>query len=262
MSADIAEKLRALARDYLEERSDRATYRRLRAELLDGLIAPGLGPRPPPAPRATPAADITQPREGAEHRLATRPREATALDPTVRPRGASPPRGAAAPKSPGPPARMGPGRIAALAALGLLVAAGVVLLILRQQRSPPPAPPPVAAAASATMSPAAGPDPIHTILQPLLDDNDWSDSSVLALNEALRKFDPARIAADRNSDWFNTAIEIVRFRLKQQQALTGAPLNPDTSPIAALAKTLGVDLPAPVGPPAGPKSSAAPRKGK
>jgi hypothetical protein len=222
---DIADTLRALARDHLEGRSSLERYRRLRAELLDGLVGASAGP----------ASDITQPREAAGPDVITRPRAALRPEPTPPPLTARP--RAAGASSPRPAKGSGP-RIPALAALGLLLAVGVTLLV-RHRLSRAVAPHPAAAAAAARSGASA--DPIHTLLLPLLNDEDWSDSSVRALNEALRKFPPARIAADRDRDWFNTAVETVRFRLKQQQALASAPLDPATSPIAALAQTLGID---------------------
>lgn len=244
MRADIADSLRALARDHLEGRSSLESYRRLRAELLDGLLALRAGP-------AAPSSDVTQPRESIEREVMTQPREAKPVEPTTGPLTPTPRTAAEGLKSARPVAKGSGGRIAALAAvgLGLLCAVGV-MLFLRQQRSRAVAPQRAAAAATATTNSVESADPIHTLLLPLLNDDDWSDSSVLALNDALRRFPPARIAADRNTDWFNTAVEIVRFRVKQQQALTSAPLTPATSPIAALAETLGVDLPSSE-PPAG-----------
>jgi hypothetical protein len=259
MRADIADTLRALAREHLEGRSSLERYRRQRAALLDGLLAPRAAP---------PASDVTQPRELPEREVLTQPRAVRPLEPTSPPAAVPPPAvppPAVPPRSPPSPARPAPRRgkagmwrAAALTALGLLLAVGVVLLI-RHQRSGAVAAHPAAAVAASTVNSTPGADPIHTLLEPLLNDDDWSDASVLALNEALRKYDPARIAADRNSDWFHTAVEIVRFRLKQQQALTDAPLSPATSPIAALAQTLGIDLPAPEEPAPATKP-AAPRK--
>ena len=54
MSADIADKLRALTRDHLEGRSSLQSYRRLRAHLLNGLVASAAGTVPDATkPRAT-----------------------------------------------------------------------------------------------------------------------------------------------------------------------------------------------------------------
>jgi hypothetical protein len=263
MSADIAERLRALVRDHVEGRYDAATYRRLRAELLDGLLSP----------HATPAAEITQSREALDRELITQPREAVARSLTSEPSAATAaeptppppamPRGAQELPKASPLAKIGRrragARVPALAALGLLVAVGATLL-LWHYRSPAVAPPPPRAA-SGVPNRAQGPDPIHTLLQPLIDDGDWSDSSVVVLNAALRKFPAAQIAAERNADWFNVALEVVRFRLKQQQALASAPLSPDTSPIAALAQTLGIELARPDEPAPAPKSPDPPGKG-
>lgn len=234
MRADIPDTLRALARDHLEGRSSLERYRRLRAELLDGLVAE----------RAGPGSDVTRPREPGGSDVMTQPRAAKRPEPMTRPVAPAPRAAASGLKSARPVTKGSGARIAAWAALGLLLAAGVVLLV-RHQRSRAVAARHAAAAAAAMTHSAKSGDPIHRLLLPLINDNDWSDSSVLALNDALRKFPPALIAADRGTDWFNTAVEIVRFRVKQQQALASAPLTPATSPIAALAQTLGIDRPSP-----------------
>jgi hypothetical protein len=261
MREDTIDRLRALARDHLEGRVSSETYRRLRAELLDGLIAPGLAPSSGTSPPQAldELAVTTQPRatalEGMSEPRAVTPQEPVTGTRSVRPQGAAS-AARAAPRI----ARVGAGRMAALTALGLLLAVAVVLL-LRYHRSKALPPPPVVAATSGGANAGPSVDPIHTLLQPLIDDNDWSDSQLLALNDALRKFSPAQIAAEHDAGWFDTAVETVRNRLREQQALASAPLTPDTSPIAALAITLGIDLATPNAAAPPPKPATAPRHG-
>lgn len=239
MSADIADKLRALARDHLEGRSSLEAYRRLRAQLLDSLLAPAAGPAPEATqPRAaSPPGAMTQPR----------PRAATREDVT-QPREAIPPtntrRAGAAPGSSGTTARVG--RIAGYAGFGLLLACTAALLLWRHHSR-------TLASSSATTAGSAGmrsdrlTDPVRALLQPLLEHPDWSDARLVALNEALLEAGQPRIDAVRDTDWFDAFVQSVRSRLREQQALAGAPLTPDSSPLAALAVTLGIDLAIPAG---------------
>lgn len=91
-------------------------------------------------------------------------------------------------------------------------------------------------------------DPIRALLEPLLENPDWSNPRVLALNEALLEAGQKQIDAARNTDWYQAFVESVRSRLREQQALAGAPLTPDSSPLAALAVTLGIELATPTPP--------------
>ncbi|MGH8303879.1 MAG: hypothetical protein ACRET5_20735, partial [Steroidobacteraceae bacterium] len=217
MSAEIADRLRALARDHLEGRMGLQSYRRLRAQLLDDLAAPGMGA----------SSDATQPR-AAEHGVeVTQPRAAT-------PRPAAEP--AAVPSHSGEPRS---GRLAGFATLGLFVIFAVVFLLWRHHSRS-------LASTPAAAAPGGGQtDPIQVLLQPLLQNPDWSDARLLALNEALLEAGRPRLEAVRSTDWFDAFVASVRSRLLQQQALAGAPLTPDNSPLAALAVTLGIDLAAP-----------------
>ncbi|HEU5443799.1 MAG TPA: SUMF1/EgtB/PvdO family nonheme iron enzyme [Steroidobacteraceae bacterium] len=217
MSADRAERLRALARDHLEGRSSLESYRRLRARLLDDLIAPA----------AATSSDATQPRAPASLAEVTQPR-ASAPQAAVE-------RTAAA--SSGKHVRSG--RIVGYAALGLLLAFAVVAVSWRHHSRRVASPP---GAAAASGGPA---DPIRQLLEPLLQSPDWSDARLLALNEALLEAGQPRLDAARDTDWFDAFVASVRSRLLQKQALAGAPLTPDNSPLAALAVTLGIDLATP-----------------
>ncbi|HEX8757147.1 MAG TPA: SUMF1/EgtB/PvdO family nonheme iron enzyme [Steroidobacteraceae bacterium] len=229
MSADRAERLRALARDHLEGRSSLESYRRLRARLLDGLIAPA----------AAMCSDATQPRAPGSLAEVTQPRGPTSLAEVTQPRASA----QQAAVEPAASASLGkhvrPGRIVGYAALGLLLALVVVAVSWRHHSRSVASPPGAAAARS---GPA---DPIRQLLEPLLQSPDWSDARLLALNEALLEAGQQRLDAARDTDWFDAFVASVRSRLLQKQALAGAPLTPDNSPLAALAVTLGIDLAAP-----------------
>mgnify|MGYP001550241104 CR=1 FL=1 len=236
MSADIADRLRALARDHLEGRSSLETYRRRRAQLLDGLVgaaaADATQPRGAVVPAGTaqaraarPPEDVTQPRELALSAAAQGPAPAAG--------------------SPGRRPAIGP--LAGYAGLGLLLAFAGAFIVWRHH---PGSAAPARAAAAGTGEASAGgaADPVRALLQPLLEQPDWSDARLLALNEALLEAGRPQIEADRNTDWFDAFVQSVRSRLRQQQALAGAPLTPDSSPLAALAVTLGIDLATPAQP--------------
>ncbi len=223
MSADTADRLRALARDHADGRSSLETYRRLRAQLLDSLVVAAdeaepdaTQPRPAPQP-----GEVTQPRAAAPRAAAERPGAAPA----------------------GNEARAG--RVTGYVAVGLILALAVVFLVWRQHARG------LAPSAAATASSGAGTgesdqtDPLRGLLEPLLQNPDWSDSRLVALNQALLEAGQPRLDAARNTDWFDAFVASVRSRLLQQQALASAPLTPDNSPLAALAVTLGIDLAAP-----------------
>ncbi|MGH8294290.1 MAG: formylglycine-generating enzyme family protein [Steroidobacteraceae bacterium] len=214
MSAEIADRLRALARDHLEGRTGLQSYRRLRARLLDDLVAPGTGG----------SADATQPRAAAQ------------LAEVTQPRAAAPRAAAEASVTRSPEGEPRSGRLAGYAALALVLAFAVALLLWRHHsRSLPSAPEAAAPGGGQT-------DPIQALLEPLLQNPDWSDARLLALNEALLEAGRPRLEAVRSTDWFDAFVASVRSRLLQQQALAGVPLTPDNSPLAALAVTLGIDL--------------------
>lgn len=136
------------------------------------------------------------------------------------------------------------GRTAAYGALAVVLGVTAVFFVERHP-SRQAAAPPLAGSSGAQRGATEQPDPIRALLQPLLENPDWSNPRVLALNEALVEAGQAQIDAARNTDWFQAFVESVRSRLRQQQALAGAPLTPNSSPLAALAVTLGIDLAAP-----------------
>jgi formylglycine-generating enzyme required for sulfatase activity len=121
-----------------------------------------------------------------------------------------------------------------------LVAAFAVVFLAWRRHSPGLAAPQATAARGAESTGQT--DPIQALLQPLLESPDWSDSRLVALNEALLETGRPRIDAVRDTEWFDAVVDRVRSRLLQQQALASAPLTPDRSPLAALAVTLGIDL--------------------
>lgn len=234
MSADTADRLRALARDHLEGRSSLEKYRRLRAQLLDGLSAPAAGT---PAGNASP--DATQPRAAAQVGDATQPR---ASAPRAAPERSEPPRVPLPPPSAAAGNEVGWGRVVGYAGLALLVVLGVAFFVWKHHS--------YGTTSSAATAPATGgqTDPLQALLEPLLQNPDWSDAHLVALNEALLEAGQSRLDAVRNTDWFDAFVASVRSRLLQQQALAGTPLTPDNSPLAALAVTLGIDLTAPAQP--------------
>lgn len=223
MSADIADRLRALARDHQDGRSSLETYRRLRAQLLDSLIAP--------AARAAP--DATQPRAAAQVAEVTQPRAMT-------------PRATAERSEPSPSDdEVRIGRVTGYVALGLLLTVAVVFLIWRHHSRGRASPPAASMSGGTSTGETEQADPIRALLEPLLQNPDWSDARLAALNEALLEAGRPRLDAVRDTDWFDAFVASVRSRLLQQQALAGTPLTPDSSPLAALAVTLGIDLAAP-----------------
>jgi formylglycine-generating enzyme required for sulfatase activity len=269
MSADIPDKLRALTRDHLEGRTSLASHRRLRAQLLDGLVASAAGVPPDatqPRIAALPSdgnrsqartpphpAEVTQPRaQSAAAPPASMTPPASTGSPESTPSAASIPSArstasvapTASPNEVGgsgpPPAPAGAGRIAGYAALAVVLAAAVGFLVWRHHSHVLSTP--AAAAGGTGAQPAGQGDPIHALLEPLLESPDWSDARLLALNEALLEAGRPRIEAVRDTEWFDAVVDSVRSRLLQQQALTSSPLTPDRSPLAALAATLGIDL--------------------
>lgn len=231
MSADTADRLRALARDHLEGRSSLQAYRRQRAQLLDSLIAPAAG-----ASAAAASPDTTQPRTAAQVSEATQPRAAIAR--------ATPERSEPPPPPAGKEARSG--RVMGYAGLVLILTLAAAFFVWRHHSRGSGSP--------VATAPARGgqTDPLQTLLEPLLQTPDWSDARLVALNQALLEVGQPRLDAARNTDWFDAFVESVRSRLLQQQALAGTPLTVENSPLAALAVTLGIDLAAPAQPTAYP----------
>ena len=247
MSADTADRLRALARDHLEGRSSLETYRRLRAQLLDDLMAPAAGAPAAGAPAGGTSPDATQPRAAAQVSDATQPRASAPRSTAERSEPARVPPSPPSPPSPAPAGNeVGSGRAVGYVALVLLVVLGVAFFVWKHHSRGP-----ASSAASAPVT-SGQTDPLQALLEPLLQNPDWSDARLVALNQTLLEAGQRRLDAVRNTDWFGAFVESVRSRLLQQQALAGAPLTADNSPLAALAVTLGIDLAAPAQPAASP----------
>ncbi|HEX5462154.1 MAG TPA: formylglycine-generating enzyme family protein [Steroidobacteraceae bacterium] len=255
MSADIADRLRAIARDHLEGRSTLQGYRRLRAQLLDRLVASASGASPDATqPRATVQAgegarSLSRAAEPAAAQLrASEPRAAAHPAEVTQPRAAALATATDGDRSGPPSLRQGAGRgrVAGYGALVILLASSIGFLFWRHHShgfaTPHAGDTGGGTSAAAGSEPAGHTDPIRALLQPLLESPDWSDARLLALNEALLEAGRPRIEAVRDTEWFDTVLDSVRSRLLQQQALAGTPLTPDRSPLAALAVTLGIDL--------------------
>ncbi len=242
MGAEAADRLRALARDHAEGRLTLSAYRRLRAPVLDGLV--GLAVEPSP--------ETTQPRGSPSHlawRQEPTPQPSPALQSSaprqpsaVRPSSAPPPSPVPQPRPRPGPVRQTGGRGRNIAVIVAILASIAVLLVWRHatQRRP-------LSAGTSIGSGSAGEsaDALRALLQPFIDNPDWSDARLIALNGALLEAGRSRIAAAQSVDWFNAFVDQVRGRLKEQQALAGAPVTPGKSPLAALAVTLGIDLTSP-----------------
>lgn len=97
------------------------------------------------------------------------------------------------------------------------------------------------AAADAT-APAS---PVHDVVEPFVQRGDWSDARVAALNVALLELGERQIGAVAGEQWFQRFVDDLRKRFKEQQALVRTPLTAQSSPLAALAVTVGLDLDSP-----------------
>lgn len=205
MSADVAARLRALARDHHAGRLNLATYRQLRAPLLDSLVLHG---------GAIDEMAVTQPRSLG--RAAARPAR-VAETATV----------------PKPPATKLPRILIAAVSLMMIAAVGWWAV----HRSAPDED-----VAADFVTP---PSPVHDVVDPFVHHGDWSDARVAALNVALLELGEREIGAVASQPWFQRFVDDLRKRLKEQQALVRAPLTAKSSPLAALAVTVGLDLNSP-----------------
>ncbi len=209
MSADLAARLRSLAQDHQAGRLSLGTYRKLRAPLLDSLALHG----------AREGDEKTQPRSVSSASQATRsstPTQAPVAEAEVRPKRY---------------------REAAIAAIVVLASAGAVIWALR--RAEPEAPVVVESAESN--------GPVREAIEAFMARGDWSDSHTAALNAELLELGRPQVAAVAAEQWFQRFVHDLRKRLKEQQALSHTPLAAQTSPLAALAVTAGVDLDLPDG---------------
>ena len=92
---------------------------------------------------------------------------------------------------------------------------------------------------------AGAADHVHDLIAPFIDRGDWSDGRLTSLNASLLELGGAQIATVTRETWFQRFVDELRRRLKEQQALAATPLTVDTSPLAALAVTVGIDLNSP-----------------
>lgn len=203
MSADLAARLRALARDHHDGRLNLPTYRKLRAPLLDSLQLHTMDEMA-----------VTQPRSLG--RAAGTPPRTPTLAPAAAPRATKLPR-----------------VIVALFSL-LLIAAAAWWAV---QRS--------ASHEQAVTDPTAPTNPVHDVVQPFVQRGDWNDARVATLNVTLLELGERQIGAVAGEPWFQRFVDDVRKRFKEQQALVQTPLTAQSSPLAALAVTVGLDLNSP-----------------
>ena len=205
MSADLAARLRALAKDHHAGKLNLATYRQLRAPLLDSLEL---------HVSSIDEMAVTQPRS-LGRAAATRP-------PTV----------SSAPKAPARSTKL-PRILFALVPV-LVIASGAWWYM---QHSAPEEE--VAAGYDAPAS------PVREVVEPFVQRGDWSDARVAALNVALLELGERQIGAVAVEPWFKRFVDDLRKRFKEQQALVQTPLTAKSSPLAALAVTVGLDLNSP-----------------
>jgi len=217
VSKDVGGRLRSLAKEYAEGRLSLEDYRRLRTSLLDSLTAYC----------GDDAEEVMQPRSLPE---------AAASD------GGTRPPLAAGVGRPMPPALVRVWTLARARWMGVLVLAVLVagtagLFVRERSRSPPAGD--EAGAPPAEVS--AGSDRIFLLVAPLLNNPDWGDSRIAAVNAALLEEGSRQIAARQRTEWFQHFAAEVRRRLAQQRALGADRLVPEKSSLAALAVTIGLD---------------------
>lgn len=205
MSADLAARLRALAQDHHAGRFNLATYRKLRAPLLDSLElhARAMDEMAVTQPRSLGRAAGTPPRAG-DVAAPSATRETKLLRVTV-------------------------------VLLSLTLIAAVSWWALQR-------PAPDEQIAERSVAPAG---PVHDVIEPFVRRGDWSDARVAALHVALLELGERQIGAVAGEPWFQRFVDDLRKRFKEQQALVQTPLTARSSPLAALAVTVGLDLKSP-----------------
>jgi len=213
MSKDVSERLSALAQDHREGRLTLATYRELRAPLLDALVGIGSG--------EADVATVTQPRAGIRA-----PEEAA--DPVAE---------LLAPTKP----RSRKGTMFSPKIVGLTVvvlAVGAAGWWVRQKFAALPVAGSTVVEVSGNSETSAAQRHIHEFL----DRGDWTDERVDAFRFLLGESSKREWDEARESEVFRVLRDEVRKRFREQQALTAAVLTPQESPIAALAEQVGIDL--------------------
>lgn len=203
MSSDLAARLRALAQDYGEGKLSLATYRKLRAPLIDSLELQGT--------IRSDDDEITRPR------VVPRPADAAA---------------SAEPEAP----KSKRGLIVTIAVLGVALAAGAGVWLSRSGGGDE---------VSSTAENAPPPDAVAALVHSFQEGGDWSEAHIASFDAALRSLGPQRIARASTEPAFRQFVEDVRRRFKEQQALAAAPLTRESSSLAALAVTVGLDLNSP-----------------
>jgi hypothetical protein len=95
-------------------------------------------------------------------------------------------------------------------------------------------------------------DRIYELIEPLMNNPDWGEARIAAVNASLLEEGVRQIAARQQTAWFQRFAAEVRRRLESQRAAGAEELAPDQSSLAALAVTIGLnlkDLDAPLTPP-------------
>lgn len=222
MSASAATRLRQLATQYHGGELDLASYRRMRAELLDRLAGaeveydessttlPGRARAATPATAPVPAAAPAEPR-------ATRPA------PVEKP--------AAAP-------RKGGGAIYLVLGLVAVAAAGGYFFFMR-----PTAP----AVPAESAPPADTTSESYLAINDFLAADDWSDDQLANFNTRWATLPDDERAAAVDQSWYQAFVERVRSRVKERRALTATADRPGTvdGPLSALASSVGIDISSP-----------------
>ncbi|MEP7243450.1 MAG: SUMF1/EgtB/PvdO family nonheme iron enzyme [Gammaproteobacteria bacterium] len=212
MSQDLAERLGSLARDHREGRLSLRAYRDLRAPLLDLLVT-----------RQSVDVDTTRPR------MTSRPVAAEAVVAAVQSAtsvGLNAPDGRAHNRR---AARSG-----VLGAVVVLVGAGAVFVAWALNWSPLHFLP-----NANTPQPRA--EVTRDFVRTFLEDDDWSDERLRALNVRLGDGTDTATPITR-TQWGRRLADAVRARLKERQALGAKLLDHSDNPLADLAVRVGIDF--------------------
>ena len=215
MSEAAADRLRCLVKDYQQGRLSFPEYRRLRTALLDSL---GREPGEEGVAAELIAEVITQPRPPA------------APSPVVTSKPAASPRS----------------RWVGALVLGLVVVVTIGAILVLERGTPESSGVPVPGS-------PVGSDRIYDVIEPLMNNPDWGEARIAAVNASLLEEGARQIAARQQTEWFQRFAAEVRRRLESQRAAGAEGLVPDKSSLAALAVTIGLnldDLDAPLTPPA------------
>jgi hypothetical protein len=83
-------------------------------------------------------------------------------------------------------------------------------------------------------------DRIFHLVAPMLNDPDWTEARIAAVNAALLEEGARRIAAQRGTEWFQRFTREVQRRLDEQRALGVDRRGQERGSLAALAVTIGI----------------------